>query len=140
MSRYVIDASVSIKWFVESAADEQDVDRACDLLERGGTGRCRFFQPPHWIAEVAAVLTRRQPETAARNIEDLLLFNFYSVISRPAVYRRAITLAQRLGHHLFDTLYHAVALEEGVPFITADRIYFKKAKKLGNILMLDTVT
>lgn len=139
MNRYVIDASVSVKWFVEDKEDEQNIDLACGLLERGNAGECRFVQPSHWIGEVAAVLARRQLESAARNIEDLLLFNFYSVIGSPAVYRRAITLAQRLDHHLFDTLYHAVALEENIPFITADKQYFKKAKKLGHIVMLDGI-
>ena len=140
MNRCVIDASVSVKWFVEDAEGEQDIDTACGLLEQGNAGQCRFIQPSHWIGELAAVLARRQPESAPRNIEDLLLFNFFSVISSPAVYRRAIALAQRLDHHLFDTLYHAVALEEDIPFITADRQYFKKAKKLGNIVMLDSIS
>jgi hypothetical protein len=42
-----------------------------------------------------------------------------------------------LNHHLFDTLYHAVALK--VPdtlFITADTQYFRKAAKLGHIIEL----
>ena len=140
MNRYVIDASVSVKWFIDDEEDEQDVDIACGLLEQGNTGQCRFIQPSHWIGEVAAVLARRQPASAVRNIEDLLLFNFYSVIGNPSVYRRAIALAQRLDHHLFDTLYHAAALEENIPFITADRQYFKKAQKLGNIVMLDGIS
>lgn len=139
MKRCVTDASVSIMWFIGDAEDEQDIDTACGLLEQGNAGQCRFIQPSHWIGEVAAVLARRQPAFATRNIEDLLLFNFFSVISSPAVYRRAIALAQRLDHHLFDTLYHAVALEEDIPFITADRQYFKKAKKLGHIVMLDEI-
>lgn len=139
MKRCVIDASVSVKWFIGDAEDEQDINTAWGLLEQGNAGQCWFIQPSHWIGEVAAVLARRQPAFATRNIEDLLLFNFFSVISSPAVYRRAIALAQRLDHHLFDTLYHAVALEEDIPFITADRQYFKKAKKLGHIVMLEEI-
>ena len=139
MKRCVIDASVSVKWFVDVAEDEQDADVACGLLEQGYAGQCRFIQPSHWIGEVADVLARLQPESASRNIDDLLLFNFHSVISSSAVYRRAIALAHRLDHHLFDTLYHAVALEEKISFITADRQYFKKARKLGNIVMLDEI-
>ncbi len=139
MNRCVIDASVSVKWFVQGTPEEQDIDLACGLLEQGNAGQCRFIQPSHWIGEVAAVLARRQPESAARNVEDLLSFNFFSVISSPPAYRQAIALARRLDHHLFDTLYHAVALVEDIPFITADRRYFKKAKRLGNIVMLDSM-
>jgi len=39
-------------------------------------------------------------------------------------------------HHLFDTLYHAVALEEGATLVTADAAYFAKAKDLGGIELL----
>jgi hypothetical protein len=37
---------------------------------------------------------------------------------------------------LFDTLYHAVALEEGATLVTADETYFSKAKGLGGIVSL----
>jgi hypothetical protein len=41
-----------------------------------------------------------------------------------------------LKHHLFDTLYHAVALEEQATLVTADEVYFGKAKDLGAIQLL----
>jgi hypothetical protein len=31
-----------------------------------------------------------------------------------------VQLSRPLGHHLFDTLYHAVAFEEDITLITAD--------------------
>jgi predicted nucleic acid-binding protein len=45
-------------------------------------------------------------------------------------------MAMRLSHHLFDTLYHAVALEEGAMLVTADDAYLMKAKSLGGIVSL----
>ena len=58
--------------------------------------------------------------------------------AQPTVaYQRAITLATQLKHHLFDTLYHALALETpSATFVTADRRYFDKAKHLGQITWL----
>jgi predicted nucleic acid-binding protein len=44
-----------------------------------------------------------------------------------------VDIAVGLNHHLFDTLYHAVALEEGATLVTADEAYFAKAKQLGGI-------
>ncbi len=41
-----------------------------------------------------------------------------------------------LDRHLFDTLYHAVALEEGATLVTADEVHFAKARRLGNIELL----
>ena len=55
-----------------------------------------------------------------------------TVASR-AAYRRAAEISTALNHHLFDTLYHAVALEEGATLVTADEAYFTKAKGLGAI-------
>ena len=53
-----------------------------------------------------------------------------------ATLRRAAELSIALDHHLFDTLYHAVALEEGATLVTADATYFGKAKNLGSIELL----
>jgi len=50
-------------------------------------------------------------------------------------YRTAIERASQLGEHLFDTLYHAVALETpAAPLVTADRRYYEKAKGRGRLL------
>ena len=38
----------------------------------------------------------------------------------------------------FDTLYHAVALQTpGGILVTADKVYYKKAKSLGQIQLLE---
>jgi predicted nucleic acid-binding protein len=44
-------------------------------------------------------------------------------VSSRAAYRRAVEIAVALNHHLFDTLYHAVALEEGATLVTADEAF-----------------
>lgn len=139
MKKWVVDASVAVKWFLRDMPDEPDGDMALRLLELAVAGEAHFLQPPHWASEVAAVLARRIPATAADNIADMLLFDFCTVVADPPVYRRAIGLAQDLGHHLFDTLYHAVALEEGGVMITADARYHAKAAPLGSIVLLRDV-
>ena len=48
-----------------------------------------------------------------------------------------LTQLLKLNHHLFDTLYHAVALEEKATLVTADRKYYDKARRMGSILMLE---
>lgn len=51
------------------------------------------------------------------------------------VYEQACRLPVELNHHLFDTLYHAVALQSSdTLFITADTQSFRKANKLGRII------
>ena len=52
------------------------------------------------------------------------------------VLKRAADMSIALNHHLFDTLYHAVALEEGAMLVTADNAYFSKVKDLGGVQLL----
>ena len=64
MIRYVVDASVAVKWFFQSATDEDDLEPALALLRANRDGDVLFYQPPHFIAEVAAVLARKKPDEA----------------------------------------------------------------------------
>ena len=136
MIRYVIDASVAIKWLVPENPEEQDVPQALTLLNALKNGDIVLYQPPHWEAEIAGVLTRISPDTAIRKIVALRSLAFNRV-NETTVYATACDLAIRLHHHLFDTLYHAVALHTSeARLITADRRYFDKARSIGQIFWL----
>ena len=137
MNLYVIDASVAVKWFIADATVETDVDRALQLLASAQRDEARFLQPPHWVSEVTAVLVRLAPKTVRSSVEALMALAFVKTANDVDHYQRAISLALKLDHHLFDTLYHAVALEEKATLITADRKYYDKAKRLGSVLMLE---
>ena len=137
MNSYVIDASVAVKWFIPDLDVEPDVDRALQLLASAQRDEARFLQPPHWVSEVAAVLVRLAPKTVGSSVEALMALSFVKTANDVGHYRRAISLALKLDHHLFDTLYHAVSLEEKATLITADRKYYDEARRLGCILMLE---
>ena len=134
----VVDASVAVKWFAEGewAQREDDIEPALEILKTSTSGTLEFYQPPHFLAEVAAVLSRLQPDRAQQSIDNLAQLNI-TWASPTVAYAKAIELARQLDHHLFDTLYHAVALS--VPdavLVTADRRYFDKARHLGQIAWL----
>lgn len=131
----VIDASVTVKWFFPDPARESDSERALDMLDAIRAGALEPLQPPHWLAEVAAVVARLDPRRAA-TIIDLLDIMEFSVVGTTSIYKRAASIAAALGQRLFDTLYHAVALEHGVTLVTADRRYLGAAKRLGRIVHL----
>ena len=139
MKLFVVDSSVALKWFLLDDPDESDVDQALGLLRGALNEDCRFLQPPHWIAEVVSVVARKRPSEAAEALANLLEMNCYQTIQTAHAYARAVDLSIQMDHHLFDTLYHAVALEEGALLVTADNRYFNKAKKLGNIVMLNNL-
>ena len=139
MRLYSVDSSVALKWFLFDDPDEPDVDRALGLLRGVLAEECRFLQPPHWMAEVVSVMARKRPGNASDALGKLLELDCYEVIQTANVYARAVELSVSLDHHLLDTFYHAIALEENALLITADRQYFNKAKKLGSIVMLDSL-
>jgi predicted nucleic acid-binding protein len=58
VSRYVVDASVIIKWLEPQRDAEQNVAEALELLFTYKRGTVNILQPVHWLAEVAAVLAR----------------------------------------------------------------------------------
>ena len=138
MTRIAVDASVVIKWLLPDRADEADSERALALLSGIREGTVELIQPPHWLAEVAAVLARLSPDTVDDDVSDLYAMEL-PVLDAPGLYLTACELARSLGHHLFDTLYHAVALEvEDAVLITADEHYYRKASARGSIVLLSS--
>ena len=135
MIKLVVDASVAVKWFIRDSNEENDVVSAVDILVGIGRNSIELIQPPHWIAEVTAVLARLQPDLSDDAI-DLLDAMELPTRAESSVYKLASHLATELNHHLFDTLYHALALQDNATLITADRRYFRKSVNHGSICML----
>ena len=136
MSVVVLDASVVVKWLYPDRDGEADLPRATSLFERVREGQVRVVQPVHWLAEVAAVVTRLSPSTANRDVLALYALEL-DTEGGFEEYERAVDLARSLSHHLFDTLYHGVALvTPGATLVTADERYHAKACRHGSITLL----
>lgn len=135
MNEVVVDASVIVKWVFPGSENEEHVEQALELLAGIRDGKVVLLQPQHWLVEVAAVVTRLRPELAEPALDLLGAMEFAAVDDLP-VLKRASRISHELNHHLFDTLYHAVALEYDRTLVTADDHYFKKAKHLGRIVPL----
>jgi predicted nucleic acid-binding protein len=132
----VLDASVILKWLLADPEREPDTTKATALLEFVFGGKATLLQPTHWLPEVAAVLVRLSPQTAQDDVEMLAAMEL-PTNNEAHVLRRATTLAIETGQHLFDTLYHAVALEQqDATLITADERYRLKAMSYGRVMAL----
>lgn len=135
--KWVLHASVIVKWLLRDADRESHTVEALALMGAVADGRVDVLQPPHWLAEVAAVMARLSPATRAKDIPDLYALDF-DIADSLAIYARATDLAAALNQHVFDTLYHAVALESpACTLVTADERYLRKAKSHGRIVGLD---
>jgi predicted nucleic acid-binding protein len=133
LKRLTVDASVAVKWIFPDRQNEPHADRALDLLADIRGGRVEVVQPVHWLAEVAAVVTRLAPAISREAVE-LLYSMELPTLNDPEVYFHACGLADELDHHVFDTLYHAVALSfaDGA-LVTADDRYARKAGRVGRL-------
>jgi len=132
----VVDASVIIKWLLQDPEREAGTDRATQLMNSIVKGDLPVLQPTHWLIEVGAVLARESPATAADDITMLRALEL-PVTDEPKVLQRGVELGIELKQHLFDTFYHAVALEneDGV-LVTADQRYLRAAQSKGRIIDL----
>ena len=133
--KLVVDASVALKWTLLEDGTEADVDAARALLAKILNGTHVLVQPPHWIVEVLAVMARRSPGQVAASLAALRDINA-DIANDDRVFLQAAELAERLKQHLFDTLYHAVALNRGAILVTADERYWAIARKDGAIQRL----
>ena len=132
----VVDASVVIKWLLQDPERESDTERATRIMELVMSGAQPILQPAHWILEVGAVLARESPATAVDDVT-LLAALALPALDDPLVVRRGTELAIELKQHLFDTFYHAVALEnEDTVLVTADERYWRAAQATGRIMHL----
>jgi predicted nucleic acid-binding protein len=136
--KVVLDASVAVKWIIRDPQTEANLDKALALLQAIRTRQIEAVEPLHWTIEILAVITRMRPRRVDF-VLGLLAALPLTAASGLSCYRRAAEMAIRLNHHLFDTLYHAVALEENATLVTADETYFNKAKGVGGIVSLANV-
>ena len=136
MTTVALAASVIVKWIFADRAEETHALQALQILQFIKESRVSVIQPPHWLAEVAAVTVRLDPDRARQSVSLLHALEF-PLAAGIEVYQKACELSAALNQHLFDTLYHAVALTEpGAILVTADDQYYRKAFTSGRIVRL----
>lgn len=123
-SRAVVDASVACKWLVW----EEDSGRANQLQQ------VRVLAPEMLDAECANLLWRKvrqkmiAPEDAAESLVHLAAMPIVRTSHRHII-ERALMIAFELDHPVHDCLYLALAHQEGVPLVTADRRFIAATRR-----------
>ena len=135
MKRMVLDLSVCSKWFFGRKKKTRDQKIALDLFQKARKKQITLIEPAIWKPEIVAKMSQKSPIRI-----DSLLTRFFALEARidnsDESLRRAAELSIELNHDLFDTLYHAVALNHSVDLITANTAYYSKARSVGNIVLL----
>lgn len=122
----VIDASVAVKWVLS----ETGSDAADALLDQD------LMAPMLWLAEAANALWRRArtgditDNQANARLSELLKAPVASLPIEPQL-ERALALAMKMGHPIYDCIYLALALHHDTHVVTADRRFASAASLAG---------
>jgi predicted nucleic acid-binding protein len=126
--KYVIDASVVLKWFLP----EEDDDKASALLEGLWLGQHLLLAPDLIVAEVGNALWKRSSlrgklaaADASAIYRDFLTLRL-TLFSSTDIGIRALEVAIAEGHSFYDCLYVALAASQNCDFLTADETLVRK--------------
>lgn len=136
----VVDASVAAKWHL---FDEEEGDKALLLLKRFTQGRTYLFAPEYIRYEVSAAITkassgqkpRIQKGLAQEAIKAFLSLGIRTLNSDELILS-AYPLVHRYGCALYDALYLTLAKRLNIPFITADRKFYRRIQHLPSIIWI----
>ena len=114
---WVIDASIAVKWVIPEVLSEQ-ADRVRD-------GEDDVLAPDLLLVEVANALWRKSTAREISAHEADVAFDLVrrsGIDLRPAgpLLPRAMDIARRLAHPVYDCVYLALAQREHASFVTAD--------------------
>lgn len=138
MSRFVLDASVALAWFVDNPVPAY-ATRVKESLLHG----VQAVVPALWHLEMAnglAVAERRGILTAAdasqgvRDVEQLLAHAIATTADFISV-RQALTTALSFQLSAYDAVYLDTARREGLPLATLDRRLLAAAGQAGVALL-----
>jgi predicted nucleic acid-binding protein len=135
---FVVDASVAVKWVIPEVLSDQ----ASSL--RGRTDR--LLAPDLLLPEAANALWKKlmRREITAREAAqaiDLLMASGLDLRPSGPLLSRALTLARRSRHPVYDCLYVALAQAEGATLITADqRLLARIARGRTRVAVMDLAT
>ena len=135
---FVPDASVILKWVFRSP-DEQDGDKALDLLNMWLAGNCAFILPSLWVYECGNVLGLKVPDIANEIMDIFLDYRFDESPMTSQLSTATLRIMEDCKVTFYDAVYHSVALDKNATLITADVAYYRKANQLGNIILLENL-
>lgn len=120
--RSVVDASVAVKWyFPEAGASAADA-----VLERALEGSAELLAPDLIVPEFVNVLWKKVRLDECSSADATQVLELWHVdrprlVESAGLAERALELALRLAHPVYDCLYVAAAIENQASLVTADR-------------------
>ncbi|MBW1981464.1 MAG: type II toxin-antitoxin system VapC family toxin [Deltaproteobacteria bacterium] len=135
MERYVVDASVILKW-VLGKEQENGQDLALKLLDTWAAGIAELAAPSLWQYEVGNFLGRELKLEAIEKMNLLLDLRIQSVDLNNTIIERCFAWMEQHAVTFYDASYLAVAFEIKGILVTADEKFCKKMENVGRICLL----
>jgi predicted nucleic acid-binding protein len=130
----VPDASVLLKWSLDSAGEE-DRERALALRHLWISGRHRIVLPSLWAYEVGNILGMKQPDLARELLAIYVGYHFEEE-SAADLFGMILGVMRTVRVTFYDAAYHCVALKHHGTYITADEKYVREALGIGHVIAL----
>jgi predicted nucleic acid-binding protein len=131
----VPDASVLLRWGLDTL-EEGDREQAVLLQNEWLDGRIDILLPRLWAFEVGNVLALKKPAQAEELMGIFLGYRFLEAETTPELCRAAFRLMKTCRVTFYDAVYHAIALLRKGVMVTADEVYFRKARGKGRVVLL----
>ncbi|MFZ0308233.1 MAG: type II toxin-antitoxin system VapC family toxin [Candidatus Sulfotelmatobacter sp.] len=124
MNRFVLDASVALKWAIPPANETLSAE-SLQLLKEYVNGRVDLLVPDIFWAEVGNVLwkgvrLRRWSRTTAERIASEMQARNFSTVPSRTLMTEALRIAFAYDRAVYDCLYVALAVRSKSQMITAD--------------------
>lgn len=124
MNRFVLDASVALKWAIPPANETLSAE-SIQLLQEYVNGKVDFLVPDIFWAEVGNVIwkgvrLRRWSRAAADRIASEMQARNFSTVPSRTLLTEALRIALAYDRTVYDCLYVALAIRSKSQMITAD--------------------
>ncbi len=134
-NKLVLDLSVLIKWF---ALEDSDLDLALSIEADFLAGKYQILMPLFYTWELNNYLSRNfDSETAASFYSHFKSYKFHYYDLNLKTTKLAFEMIEKFSKiSFYDASYHALAISENATFVTCDKKYYEKTKKMGHIVLL----
>ncbi|MGA3117202.1 MAG: type II toxin-antitoxin system VapC family toxin [Syntrophobacteraceae bacterium] len=136
MQRYVVDASVILKWVLGDER-ESDQDKALALLNTWVEGRSELLAPSLWEYEVGNFLGRLFPGEASAKMNLLVSLKLSSIPLTEKMHRLCFDWMSQNGVTFYDACYLALAEETMSILVTADVKFAEKMSHPKSVCLLE---
>jgi len=135
MKKYIVDASIILKWVLEKEK-EPDHDKAAGLLCTWVSGSVGIAAPSLWTYEVANILGRALPDEADQKMKLLLDLKIDAVDCSEQMIRQCFTWMKEHRVTFYDAVYLAAAYAIDAVLLTGDEKFCEKMKNDNRICLL----